>query len=183
MQLGPFAWMGRLEDLQWASFSCRLIDVLVEMEVASIHIAGAYTSERGDLSSSPLGRHLRRVFPGMLMASGAYTQAGAVAAAERLHLETSRQALEIAAAPSSVGENRSHFCEEPQRRSPKKEPRDDNASGYSWLQFSPCIPVHSRRRYGARQRRPGPGLRESKRRPERCAAGVGGPLCRASHCA
>ena len=26
VQLGPFAWMGRLEDLQWASFSCRLID-------------------------------------------------------------------------------------------------------------------------------------------------------------
>jgi 2,4-dienoyl-CoA reductase-like NADH-dependent reductase (Old Yellow Enzyme family) len=137
VQLGPFAWMGRLEDLQSASFYCQLIDVLVEMEVAYIHIAGAYTSERGDLSSSPLGRHLRRVFPGMLIASGAYTPAGAVAAAERLHLEASRQSLEIAAAPSSVGENRSHFCEEPQMRSPKKEPRDDNASGYSWLQFSP----------------------------------------------
>ena len=36
----------------------------------------------GELSSSPLGRHLRRAFPGMLIASGTYTPTSAIAAVE-----------------------------------------------------------------------------------------------------
>jgi hypothetical protein len=82
VQLGPFAWMGGLEDLQAADFYGQLIGLLAEMEVAYIHIAGACTPDRGDLSASLLGRHLRRVFPGMLIAAGAYTPAGAIAAVE-----------------------------------------------------------------------------------------------------
>jgi hypothetical protein len=82
VQLGPFAFMSGLEDIQLADFYGQLISVLVEMEVAYIHIAGTYTSDRCDLSSSPLGRHIRRVFPGMLIASGAYTPVGAIAVVE-----------------------------------------------------------------------------------------------------
>jgi hypothetical protein len=82
VQLGPFAWMSGLGDLQLAGFYSQLVGVLAEMEVAYVHIAGVYTMDRGDLSLSPLGLHLRRVFPGMLIASGAYTPSGAVAAVE-----------------------------------------------------------------------------------------------------
>jgi 2,4-dienoyl-CoA reductase-like NADH-dependent reductase (Old Yellow Enzyme family) len=65
-----------------ADFYCQLIASVVEMEIAYVHVAGASAQDRGDLSLSPIGLRLRHVFPGMLIASGAYTPAGAIAAVE-----------------------------------------------------------------------------------------------------
>ena len=82
VQLAPFAWMSGPEDERAAGPFGRLLSALSEMEVAYVHLAGTVTPGCGDLSTSPLGRRLRAAFPGMLIASGAFTPASAIAAVE-----------------------------------------------------------------------------------------------------
>ncbi len=83
MQLGPFAWMSQFEDTRLAEgFYCQLITSLGELEIAYVHVAGAYTRDRGDLSLSPSRKRLRHAYPGMLIASGAYAPASAIGAVE-----------------------------------------------------------------------------------------------------
>lgn len=82
VRLDPFAWMGTRQDVQSAAACAGTLAALEDMEVSYVHIAGAFTSGRGDLSTSPLGRHLRKAFSGMLVASGDYTPADALAVVE-----------------------------------------------------------------------------------------------------
>ena len=82
VQLAPFAWMSAPEDERAAEPFARLLAALNDMEIAYIHLAGTVTPGRGDLSTSPLGRNLRSAFQGILIASGAYTPADAIAAVE-----------------------------------------------------------------------------------------------------
>ena len=55
---------------------------LGELELAYIHVAGAFAPDRGNLAESPLGEHLRGAYRGLLIASGAYTPDAALAAVE-----------------------------------------------------------------------------------------------------
>ncbi len=82
VRLDPFAWMGTREDVQSAAICAHTLTALEDMEVAYVHIAEAFTYGRGDLSTSPLGQHLRKAFSGMLVASGDYPPADALAAVE-----------------------------------------------------------------------------------------------------
>jgi hypothetical protein len=82
LHLAPLEWMTRSEDFQSAVFYSQVIGALVDLDIAYIHVAGACTPEGAELSSSPLGRHLRRAFPGVLIASGGYPLTSAIAAVE-----------------------------------------------------------------------------------------------------
>ena len=82
VQLAPFAWMSGPDDQRAVRpFSALLAD-LSDMEIAYVHLAGAVVPGRGDLLASPLGRHLRAAYPGILVASGGFTPATAIAAVE-----------------------------------------------------------------------------------------------------
>lgn len=82
VHLAPFAWMAGHDDKRAAGFYRRLLSALAEIEIAYLHLSGAVTPERGDLSTSAFGRCLRKSFPGMVIASGLYTPASAIAAVE-----------------------------------------------------------------------------------------------------
>jgi 2,4-dienoyl-CoA reductase-like NADH-dependent reductase (Old Yellow Enzyme family) len=80
VSLAPFASLTERNDERLVETYGRLLGALYDLEIAYVRVAGVVTPERGDLSASPLGRHLRKAFPGMLIASGAYTPEGAIAA-------------------------------------------------------------------------------------------------------
>lgn len=82
VQLAPFAWMTGPDDDRCVQAYKDLLAMLEDLEIAFIHVAGAVTPDRGDLSDTLLGRCLRTAFPGMLIASGAYTPHGAITAVE-----------------------------------------------------------------------------------------------------
>ena len=82
VQITPFAWMSALDDQRAVGpFSALLAD-LSDMEIAYVHLAGVIIPGRSDLLVSPLGRHLRAAYPGILVASGGFTPATAIAAVE-----------------------------------------------------------------------------------------------------
>jgi len=82
VQIAPFAWMSAPDDQRAVRpFSALLAD-LSDMEIAYVHLAGAIVPGRGDLLASPLGRHLRAAYPGILVASGGFTPTTAIAAVE-----------------------------------------------------------------------------------------------------
>jgi N-ethylmaleimide reductase len=82
VQLAPFAWMSRLDDELATGFYGPLLNGLAEMELAYLHLSGAMTPDRGDFSTTRLGKELRRAFPGMLIGSGIYSPESAVATVE-----------------------------------------------------------------------------------------------------
>lgn len=82
VQLAPFAWMTGPDDDHSVLTYKDLLATLKDLEIAFVHIAGAVTPDRGDLSDTLLGRCLRKAFPGILIASGAYTPRGAILAVE-----------------------------------------------------------------------------------------------------
>ena len=82
VQIAPFAWMSAPDDRRAVRpFSALLAD-LSDMEIAYVHLAGAIVPGHGDLLASPLGRHLRAAYPGIIVASGGFTPATAIAAVE-----------------------------------------------------------------------------------------------------
>jgi 2,4-dienoyl-CoA reductase-like NADH-dependent reductase (Old Yellow Enzyme family) len=83
LQLAPFAWMTGQDDERAAGFYRQLLSAVAEMEIAYLHISGAFTPDRGDMSTSALGQCLRKSFPGMVIASGFYTPASAITAVQR----------------------------------------------------------------------------------------------------
>ena len=78
VRLAPFAWMSGRDDTSASGSIDRLLCMLAAMEIAYIHVAGTFSEDRGDLASSPLGRHLRAVYRGLLVTSGTYTARAAV---------------------------------------------------------------------------------------------------------
>ena len=83
VQITPFAWLPALDDQRPAGVLSDLLAELSDMEIAYVHLAGAVVPGRGDLLASPLGRHLRTAYPGILIASGGFTPSTAIAAVER----------------------------------------------------------------------------------------------------
>jgi 2,4-dienoyl-CoA reductase-like NADH-dependent reductase (Old Yellow Enzyme family) len=82
VQLAPFAWMAGRDDKRAVGFYRQLLAAMAEMEIAYLHLSGAVTPDRGDLSTSALGQCLRKSFQGMVIASGLYTPSSAIAAVE-----------------------------------------------------------------------------------------------------
>jgi 2,4-dienoyl-CoA reductase-like NADH-dependent reductase (Old Yellow Enzyme family) len=82
VQLAPFVWITGQNDKRAVNFYDGLLTALAGMEIAWLHLSGTATPERGDLSTSALGQGLRRAFHGMVIASGLYTPASAIAAVE-----------------------------------------------------------------------------------------------------
>jgi N-ethylmaleimide reductase len=80
IQLAPFAWMTGRDDERAAEAYSHLLHALAGMEIAYVRLSGTVTNDRGDLATSPMGLCLRAAFPGMLIASGEYTPASAIAA-------------------------------------------------------------------------------------------------------
>ena len=83
MQLAPFAWLSGPDDRRTVDRFCALLTDLSDMEIAYVHLAGTVAPGRGDLLASPVGRHLRAAYPGIVIASGGFTPAAAIAAVER----------------------------------------------------------------------------------------------------
>ena len=82
VQLAPFAWITGRNDKRTVNFHDELLSALAGMEIAWLHLSGTATPERGDLSTSALGQGLRKAYHGMVIASGLYTPASAIAAVE-----------------------------------------------------------------------------------------------------
>jgi N-ethylmaleimide reductase len=82
VQIAPFVHALGQDNKRAADFFAQLLCALAGMEIAYLHLSGTVTPDRGDLSTSALGQSLRRAFPGMVIASGLYTPASAIAAVE-----------------------------------------------------------------------------------------------------
>jgi 2,4-dienoyl-CoA reductase-like NADH-dependent reductase (Old Yellow Enzyme family) len=83
VQLTPFAWVSGPDDQHAVGPYCELLTDLGDMEIGYVHVAGAVVPGRGDLLASPVGRHLRAAYPGLVIASGGFSPATAIAAVER----------------------------------------------------------------------------------------------------